>query len=463
MTSTLSPTEHFEEAPVAAPVEEATPTSTKALEAAPAKVIETPVSSLFAMTMSAYGYGKTLAVAQYPSLESAIETVEAQLVKASAQALKTAKVDDKTLADIVAKIDSKALEYIKYYQVAEKVEGLNTSLKAKKQSALTPFQRRILALKTGEDAALVTVDDEIALLNLIADARAVAWTQAEVTYTNASTTVTETYTKVEQNVADRADALLDASEATVEKYLPPVADDEAEFEDATSEEDAKLRTTRVKQLSSKVSRRVKKRVVDSLAGVTLRLRAAADGSPLNQIVHLDLVKYAELLDVAAIRERVESTATLVANIKPVEVAQGLVVRATTVRDALAKRLREEAAKRRGEAEQIFQVRILTPANNFYEVATAEFVRLVEAGKASSMEHRVKLKDFLAKLAESLGDTWSEKLKHPAEQYYELLTDTFTKEYAEYKAAPDLKTFVTAVSERLAESFKDATASTATKQ
>jgi len=212
-----------------------------------------------------------------------------------------------------------------------------------------------------------------------------------------------------------------------------------------------------------VSRRVKKRVVDSLAGVTLRLRAAADGSTLKQIVHLDLVKYAELLDVATIRERVESTATLVANIKPVEVAQGLVVRATTVRDALAKRLREEAAKRRGEAEQIFQVRVLTPANNFYEVATAEFVRLVEAGKASSMEHRVQLKDFLAKLAESLGDTWSEKLKEPAERYYELLADTFTKEYAEYQAAPDLKTFVTAVSERLAESFKNATASTTTEE
>lgn len=433
---------------------------------------ETPVSSLFAMTLSAYGYGKTLAIAQYPSLESAIATVEAQLVKASAQALKTAKIDDEKLSDIVAKIDSKALEYIKYYQVAEKVEGLNTSIKAHKQSALTPFQRRILALKTGEDAAEVTVDDEIALLNLIADARAVAWTQVTDTYTNVNTTVTETYSKVEQGVADRADAILDASEAYVEKVLPPAEDDDEEDEPTTASDhdvtDAKLRTARVKQLSSKVSRRVKKRVVDSLAGVTLRLREAGVGDKFtNPIVHLDLVKYAELLDLNAIRERVESTATLVANIKPVEVAQGLVVRASTLRDELAKRLREEAAKRRGEAEQIFQVRILTPANNFYEVATAEFVRLVEAGKASSLEHRVQLEEFLTKLSESLGEAWNAKLKKPAEEYYELLSDTFSVEYNAYQAAPDLKTFVVAVSKRLSEKFQrvstSAAAATATTE
>lgn len=377
------------------------------------------VSSLLNFSMSSYEWGKVLAIAQLPAAEAPLAYLEGKLAETTAEVLKRAKTDSET---VVKTLDSTAFDVIEYLKVDEKLED------AKKVAAL-----RVQQLKGDEAKELA---EEIELQQLIADAREVAWERVAGLQTTASNKVDEAIAGVEGYV----DAVLPAEEGEEEPAAP-----EEEQEEGT-------KVARVRTLSATVSRRFKKKAMASLKTVELKLRE----SP---IVHVDLVRYAELLELEAVRARVSSTAEQISQTDSYAVVKGYVVKASDITE-----------KYKAEAATTLEAKVVAPSREFYAVATAMFIQRVKSAedllKMGQTEYETRSEfaaKYLASVKAAVGDAWEQKLQKPLEGYLEVLRACY-KEGRESAAAaaPDgtpytissgLSAFVTALNARLAHEWE----------
>ena len=309
----------------------------------------------------------------------------------------------------IHEFDSEGGEHVRTVGVPldEKVEG----------GALNYGKKQLLKLK-GEGARTAELAEEIELQQLIADARAVAWERVAGLQTAASDKLQLQFIADAREVvrghaagaqttaSDKVNTLLEAAELYVEKVLP--AQEEGEAQAFKADADA-TKATRVYALSTTVSRRFKKKAMAKLEGATLQLR---ETTATNPIVHLDLVRYSELLDLASVRERVAARYTVAAataqTSETYAVVRGYVVRASDKTSALSEELKANV-----------QVRVLTPAKDFYAVATAEYIKRKESANdlyALGSESILTRREFAVKYLESvkaaLGSQWDSKLYTP---------------------------------------------------
>merc|ERR1712227_625580 len=114
------------------------------------------------------------------------------------------------------------------------------------------------------------------------------------TVTSTKETVVGKVTTTKEAAADTANQLLDVSESYVEHYLEELKEEEEEAKPVSSgleqgRKEPKAVGTRIFELSKTVSKRMQKRAFAGMDSLKLRTE---------QVVHLDLMQYSEMLDSA---------------------------------------------------------------------------------------------------------------------------------------------------------------------
>lgn len=360
--------------------------SVEQLASTPEEDVETKfVSTLLTYGLSSYKWSKALALTQAPAIDSPLQWLEEKVMETTTLGLKQVAL---TPEGVVAKLDGKASELNTAYE-----------LDTKFASSKTWSAKQLLKLK-GEDAMTAELAEEIELHQLIADARAVAW--------NRVSTIQTRVTGLQTTASDKVDTLLEGAEGFVEKVFP--AQEEGEAQAFEADADA-TKASRVRTLSTTVGRRFKKKALAKLGGMTLKLRDT-------QKVHLDLVRYSELLDIAAVRERVTAKYTdvsdTVTSSVTYTVVKGYVVTAS-----------DTTAKLQAGIKSNVEVRVLAPAKDFYAIATAEFIKRKESANdliALGSESIGTRTEFATKYLESvkaaLGSQWNDKLYAPSMKFLE---------------------------------------------
>lgn len=171
------------------------------------------VSALFSSGLSAYKWSKAFTVAQLPILEKPLDFAQNQVVSLATGALSQAKLNPET---VVNKLDSKALDFIVYFDVEQKYAL------AKKSSAKP--------------------------IKIVADVKEGACARVSGIQSKASKSV---------------DTLLAGAEKTVDSYLP--SNGKADLFDADA-----TKVARIQSLSLATSRRLKKRVMDKFSDLRIR-------------------------------------------------------------------------------------------------------------------------------------------------------------------------------------------------
>lgn len=236
--------------------------------------------------------------------------------------------------------------------------------------------------------------------------------------------------------SNRLDKMLGGAEEIVDSYLPSIG-----AENSFQADETKL--SRLKSLPLFTSRRLRKHAMEKFSELRLQ--------------ETKLSRYAEFLDLEAVRERVSSSAvgSKVLNSSSYATVKGFVVT---------------------KALPYAEANVFTPAKDFYAIATAEFIKLSEStkdfsknSKGAVLARRLAAEEFAGKyivmVKAACGEAWSEKLAKPTESFLGFCNTAYLQVQ---KACPEgqaqrVEALVMALRARLASEWETRVMPTITKK